>query len=344
MTQIVSDIPVASDGMDKNTSDVPTEPAEQAIPTPNAPTAEELANTQCSACTWSAEKQSHCSYKSNVSLFYSASDRGVWSLGSQFILKERSTEPPSFETANLEFLSSNTKIPIPKVIKEWTEADGSYFQIMERMKGQPLEQAWPSMSETDRERVAKQTAEYLMELRGLTSDRMESLGGKPLYNGFLFDSDYKVGHGPLSSKDQLWDIMSSNLSHVPEALRLKLRDRMPNPEPYTFSHSDLTDVNIMVDNGNLVGIIDWESSGYFPFWWEFAALSIGLGEVDCQWKPMLRRHLCELANLPDFGIEAREFFWTFRSFRNYPDLDERGVKFLKECEADGLEGIEALQL
>ena len=39
---------------------------------------------------------------------------------------------------------------------------------------------------------------------------------------------------------------------------------MPPATPYTFTHGDLTSVNIMVENGNLIGIIDWEASGYYP--------------------------------------------------------------------------------
>jgi len=281
--------------------------------------------TQCSACTWSPEKQSHCSYKSHVSLFYSAGDRGAWSLGSKLILKERSNDPPNFETTNIPFLVSKTTIPIPEVVEEWVEDDGTYFLLVKRMKGQPLSEAWATMTQADKERVAKQTADYLLQLRELHSDRMECLGGKPLYSSFLFAGEYGVGHGPLSSDDELWAEMSSALSHVPEEVRLKLRERMPTAAPYTFTHGDLTDVNIMVDDGHLAGIIDWESSGYFPVWWEFAAAHIGLGDVDVEWKALLRQYLVP---------QDREFWSIWYSlclYPKYPKLDERAKTFFKEC-------------
>lgn len=50
--------------------------------------------------------------------------------------------------------------------------------------------------------------------------------------------------------------MSLALSKVPEDFRLKLRQRMPNATLYTFTYSDLTNVNIIVDNSNLEGILD----------------------------------------------------------------------------------------
>lgn len=289
-----------------------------------------MAEVPCSACTWTPTRQSRCSYESHVSIFYSAGNRAAWSLGSKYILKERSTEPPNFESVNLQFLSSKTTIPIPEQLEEWEE-DGRYFQIMKRMRGKPLEQAWPTMSQEEKERVASQTAEYLKQLRGLHSDRMEGLGGQPIYDGFLFGSDYRKGHGPLSSDDELWAEMSESIAHVPEEVRVKLRERLPTGAPYTFTHGDLTDVNIMVEDGNLVGIIDWEGAGYFPVWWEFAALSIGLGQVDCEWKPMLRKYL---------PTEDRDFWMLFYSLQRYPQLDETARKFFDEAELE-LPAVEA---
>ncbi len=41
---------------------------------------------------------------------------------------------------------------------------------------------------------------------------------------------------------------------------------MPSAAPFTFTHGDLTDVNILIKDGNLADILDWEASGYFPVW------------------------------------------------------------------------------
>lgn len=278
----------------------------------------------CSACSWSPTRQEECQYNSHVKIFYGVSNRGAWSLGSNLILKERSIEPPNFESANLRFLTERTSIPIPKTVEEWKEDDGTYFLLTKRIHGHPLNEAWPTMCATDKERIAKQTAEYVIQLRKLHSSRMESLGGQPLYSAFLFPNGYGIGHGPFSSDDELWAEMSLSLTNVPEKVRLKLRQRMPTATPYTFSHCDLTNVNIIVDNGHLAGILDWESSGYFPAWWEFTAAGIGLGQEDKEWKDLLRKYL------PDH-TEARNFWLDFFALRKYPKLDERGLIFLNSC-------------
>ena len=275
----------------------------------------------CSACSWSPTRQEGCRYNSNVKIFYGVSDRGAWSLGSKLILKERSIKPPNFEAPNIWFLAERTSIPIPKIVEEWQDDNGSYFLLTKRIQGRPLNEIWPTMSGLDKERVAKQAAEYIIQLRQLHSNRMESLGGQPLYSAFLFPNGYGIGHGPLSSDDELWAEMSLALSKVPEEICLKLRQRMPTATPYTFTHGDLTNVNIIVDNSNLAGILDWESSGYFPVWWEFTCAGISLGEEDKEWKDLLRNHL------PDH-TEARDFWMDFFALCKYPNLNERGLSFL----------------
>ncbi len=37
-----------------------------------------------------------------------------------------------------------------------------------------------------------------------------------------------------------------------------------------FTHADLRPANIIVKNGHIVGIIDWEMAGWYPEYWEFA--------------------------------------------------------------------------
>ncbi len=218
----------------------------------------------CSACSWTSERQAGCRYHSHVKLFYGVSDRGVWSLGSNLILKERPSSLPNFEAVNIRFLRTMATIPIPDIVEEWSEADGRYFIITKRIRGQPLSTAWASMSPADRDRVAEQTAGFLEQLRGLHSPRMQSLDGAPVFSAFLFMDDFGHPHGPLSTDDELWEEMATSLGGLSEKARQRLRKRMPPGTPYTFTHGDLTNVNIMVEDGNLAGILDWEGERILP--------------------------------------------------------------------------------
>jgi hypothetical protein len=79
---------------------------------------EMVANVPCEACSWTANRQNSCRYSGSVKLFYGISDRGVWSLGSQFILKERSSTPPNIEAENIQFLKEETSIPVLTIVKD----------------------------------------------------------------------------------------------------------------------------------------------------------------------------------------------------------------------------------
>ncbi|KAI1378476.1 kinase-like domain-containing protein [Hypoxylon crocopeplum] len=247
-----------------------------------------LVEKPCSACSWTPFRQDSCRYDSHVKLFYGVETRGAWSLGSRYILKERDAGPPNFETANIEFLRKNTKIPLPEIVRAWEE-DGRYFEILSRIRGRTLRDTWPFLTQVDVERIAAQTAVHIAQIRKLTSERMESLGGEPLFNAFLFDAP-SAPHGPFDTDDALFSEMISLLD-VPAEVAEKLRSRAPPCEPYTFTHGDLTDCNIIVDEGNLSGIIDFENSGYYPVWWESVKCSIGFTQEDASWKTALQKEI-----------------------------------------------------
>lgn len=97
---------------------------------------------------------------------------------------------------------------------------------------------------------------------------MPSLDGNPVYSAILFPNAYGIPHGPLSSDNEVWEEMTKPSKHVPEKAKLRLQARMPSSTPFTFAHGDVANVNIMVNNGLLSGIIDWEAAGYFSVWWD----------------------------------------------------------------------------
>lgn len=93
----------------------------------------------------------------------------MWSIGTEVILKERSANPPNLEANNIKLLEEETPIPVPTVIKDWEE-NGRYFT--KRIQGDTLEAAWPLLSAANKEHIAKQTAEYLLQLLQLHSPYM----------------------------------------------------------------------------------------------------------------------------------------------------------------------------
>ncbi|KAJ5609273.1 Aminoglycoside phosphotransferase [Penicillium herquei] len=274
----------------------------------------------CLACTWTAERQRYCGYKSNLKLFYEAGDRGAWSLGSKFILKDRNVDPPIYEAVTTTFVKENTSIPLPGIAKEWT--DGTrHFILVERVPGETLEKVWSKIPEEKREELAKETAEYLSQLRQFHSPKMQSVDRQPLHNAFLFGGDPDSLHGPFSMQDELWDAMVANFKDVPDEVAALWKERMPSPLLWTLAHADLTNCNIMVDpeTFKLTAIIDWERSGYYPVWWEYAGATIAFGSDDAEWKGLLLKYM------PDYSA-ALGWFRDVYNIRRGSYSDEESVE------------------
>lgn len=160
------------------------------------------------------------------------------------------------------------------------------------------------------------------QLQHLQSSAMQSLDRGPLYSTWFFVDPKENPYGPLRSDMELQDSLAPALKDLLPVVSARFRARIPVCTPYTFTHGDLNCQNIIVRNGELAGILDWESAGYFPVWWEYASTSIGLSAEDAEWKALLRKHLC--------AYDAGKDVWrSFYSLSWYPDLDENGQSLFK---------------
>ncbi|KAL4782700.1 kinase-like domain-containing protein [Aspergillus varians] len=267
-----------------------------------------MSSDPCTACSWAAERQKHRGYESRVKIFYEAGDRGVWSLGSKLIVKDRGPSIPALEVPNIQFVQEQTSIPVPTVVDSWDE-DGHALIVMRRVPGKPLSEDWPTLHNRKREYRKANRRVYCNFL---------IMNGKP---------GNKL-HGPLATDEELWEEMEQGLieNGVPEAARIRLRKSIPPSKPYTFTHGDLASVNMMVENGSLTDIIDWEMSGFFPVWWEYASTSVGQGEEDWDWKDLLRKYIPDYSDVREFW---RNYFFLCRDLKS-----ERAAKFIEETELE----------
>lgn len=63
----------------------------------------------------------------------------------------------------------------------------------------------------------------------------------------------------------------------------------PWPPP-VFTHGDLNPCNIIVRDGKVVGIIDWEFAGWYPHYWEYTAAWFG-NIIRTDWQGMIDKFL-----------------------------------------------------
>jgi hypothetical protein len=64
-------------------------------------------------------------------------------------------------------------IPVPEVIYSWVDRDWDrVFSIMKRVPGKSLDESWPSLSPSQRSKIAQETAGYCVDLSKITSSNV----------------------------------------------------------------------------------------------------------------------------------------------------------------------------
>ena len=191
----------------------------------------------------------------------------VWSIGNNAFCKVKAwCEGLELESETIRFVGRNVRcIPLPEVIYSWVDLEWNRsFLILKRVDGQTLRDAWPALTSPQKSQIASQIAKYCSSLATITSLEFESATGHGVLEPFL-TLPAEPSHpswkprplGPLSLTD-----FTTYLSHRSAANRLDIG-------PYLhFYHADLGPSNIMVsEEGNVEGILDWESAGFYPRFW-----------------------------------------------------------------------------
>jgi serine/threonine protein kinase len=219
----------------------------------------------------------------------------VWQVTPDTVLKVI-WEP--VEPYMMELVSSQTSIPIPK-IRRCIAWGGYKYLFMEYVEGSDLYEIWPSLSLWRRFMVAWTLRGYVHQLRAMELPNKDIPGpiqpsGAPLRCEGHYCSER--GAGPFKSYSAMtaWYNGRSRLNNI--LLNPSIRDLSMIPEPTTFfddsmplvfTHGDISPNNIRLGKDGTVWLIDWESAGAYPQWFEYANM-MSYGDGDSGWPHGMR--------------------------------------------------------
>ncbi|KAK4142429.1 uncharacterized protein C8A04DRAFT_29877 [Dichotomopilus funicola] len=228
-----------------------------------------------------------------------------------FLTNLTTTAHPSLKLAHF---------PSPRVFAEWTSRDKKHHYLLEeQVPGTTLGAAWPRLTMRQKVAVAEEVSSWMSRLaRAFPGEKMESVCGRRLPgNGFvppymvILNADEGRGRevsgdclgGRWRTDEEVWRgefLPRLRGMGVEERVVREVRRTMPPVETeLALTHCDLYHGNVMVDTGEegdaeypdgiqVTGIIDWESAGYWPKWFQFARITYGVDEeVDDEWKWVL---------------------------------------------------------
>lgn len=185
------------------------------------------------------------------------------------------------EAVTMNSVARHTSIPILKINYSFLHKNRAYI-IMERIQGENLASAWQSLSKESLRNIYSQLRDMIQELRNL--EPPPNTGVESCVGGFLYDSRLPHGtprFGPFTTTQdfhrwlrrsleatQIGDHVTENDAEDIKAMVVKQEGPWPS---LVFTHCDLNPSNILVRRDQIVGIIDWEFSGWYPHYWEYTS-------------------------------------------------------------------------
>ncbi|EXJ82330.1 hypothetical protein A1O3_06143 [Capronia epimyces CBS 606.96] len=329
----------------------------------------------CWACGWTWKNQTLSSYGPRVRVMHTKNNNGIWTIGSRWVLHDQPNDRylgNHYMTVKFLLRQPGLTIPLPKEIHSLSQpTDPILFTLESRVPGLPLNQVWLGLSPDEKASYSRQMADILKQMRQMTSPRMQKVDGSRLddrivsvCSGKQVGSCFKIGYdvdqwfedlGPDLRIGLACSLETTDPIVIEEKFR-ELRDNFPPCEPYVLAHGDLNLTNIIVKDGKIQGIIDWEMAGYYPWWmdrWVQGNLPGGPGsELDTDelfdpiWKELepdlSREKFVELVHRPiEEATQAFSSCTKDHPYRNVPEgLIEDCPMWLKDsfCECQPIQG------
>ncbi|KAE8149260.1 kinase-like domain-containing protein [Aspergillus avenaceus] len=214
------------------------------------------------------------------------------------------------EAATMRFISQNTSIPVPKIFCTFIHKGCSYI-VMERIKGDMIGIGWVNRSEESKTKLLIQLKNLVYEMRELQPP--EGIGVSSVSRGPLFDCRLpgtSLRFGPFSSVQSFHRHLRGGMDFDPR-LDCEIKELITQHNcdwPIVFTHGDLSSLNILVRGDDIVGIIDWETAGWYPSYWEYTTAcqvnpqnSFWINEIDKFLTPLPDELRMEKARQKYFG-------------------------------------------
>jgi serine/threonine protein kinase len=174
-------------------------------------------------------------------------------------------------------LARDLVIRVPEIKRTITNEDISYI-IMDRVHGVTLEQCWSELGWIATITLAFELRKFVRRMREVTSSTAGGLVTGEC-NSIWLEDYYGL---PLNATPS--DVQSfitfwlqypqtkARLYPDPEMHRRNLTLTPSLPTRFVFIHQDLAPRNILIDEHRRMWLIDWESAGYYPLYFEYVGM------------------------------------------------------------------------
>ncbi|OIW32048.1 APH-domain-containing protein [Coniochaeta ligniaria NRRL 30616] len=152
--------------------------------------------------------------------------------------------------------------------------------------GLDLERAWPRLEASQKSSISTQLDTLFSDLRSLPFPENRPLGGVNGDGCKDARRALRVNAEPILDVGQFDEFIFSRPKRASPLYTGFLRRFIPaDAMKCVFTHGDVRPANIMVDRDEdgawkVVGVIDWERSGFYPEYWESVKVNNNLAPMD----------------------------------------------------------------
>lgn len=173
------------------------------------------------------------------------------------------------EASAMRLVAEKTAIPVPKVLDAYIqESDGRGVILMEYVDGETLGKAWAHITAEQKDHIIAQLSGYMNELRTIKASQIATVDYKPCRDQFF--TDVATIWGPYKTERAFHEALSTAVRQDDAWSRMVSQFLATIGEHDTvLTHNDFTPRNILVKDGNVVALLDWELSGFYPDYWEY---------------------------------------------------------------------------
>jgi Ser/Thr protein kinase RdoA (MazF antagonist) len=213
-----------------------------------------------------------------------------------------------------QLVSNKTSIPVPKIFAIVTnKTTSTTYIVQEKLPGDKLLDVLPHMDGATRTAIAKDLTRILQELSKLDEEGEMGEVGRSYYEAGFF-SRFKSRCEAKTTQEFIAFVADYGKVNMSDSTYLDAYTRsFDTSRPKIFSHGDFVPDNILVEEGRVTGIIDWESAGWYPYFWNdyIARLRLHMPEFEGnEWEDML----------PTIMTNYPEEVAAFRMLFHYADV------------------------
>ncbi|GAA5938318.1 hypothetical protein JCM10213_003264 [Rhodosporidiobolus nylandii] len=174
-----------------------------------------------------------------------------------------------------ELARVSTGLPIPRVYHVEKDGDETFIYL-QSMPGENVGVVYwqlPPAKQRALCREIKRAVKRLHSVKAPPGSRVGGFGRKPLSAIF---AELDVSPSLFSSSELNTFLRQSFIDKNPTQVHdydQEIAPRLRDPFPLVLVHGDLWEDNILVENGRLSGIIDFERAGFLPEWVDLVAVA-----------------------------------------------------------------------